>query len=306
MTKSMQQDDAGWARAAGYSLEQVDQVIGRLGKPIGVASYKPYQSDGEDFLHNYLGNLGIPIELTPNFPADADTVLLTESAKHDADIIAKMKRQLVGGKNVVITSGLLKALQGRGIEDIAEIEYTGRKAAIKSFLIGYGAGNGTSLNEPGADNRAILFPELKFYTNDSWPVIRGVANAKGFPLLLMNRYSKGILYVLNIPDNLGDLYDLPQPAVTAIKRFVQGSFPIRIEAPSHVSLFAYDNGTVIIQSYRDEEAEVTISVAGNDRRMRKDDAGLAAIVRTPQPGESAATNFVVRIPPHSYQLFSIQ
>ena len=48
------------ARVAGYSLEQVDTFLGKLGKPIGIASYKPYQSTGEDFLHNYFGMIGIP------------------------------------------------------------------------------------------------------------------------------------------------------------------------------------------------------------------------------------------------------
>lgn len=306
MTKAMGARDAGWGRAAGYSLEQVDRTVGKLGRPIGIASYKPYQSSGEDFLHNYLGNLGIPIELTPTFPVAADTVLLTQSAAHDREIVAKIKRQLVGGKNVVITSGLLQALQGAGIEEVAEIEYTGRKAAIKSFLVGYGAGNGASLNEAGVEPRPILFPELKFYTNDSWPVIRGVANAKGFPLVLMNRYSKGILYVLNIPDNLGDLYDLPRPAITAIKTFVQGNFPLRVDAPSHVSLFAYDNSTFILQSYRDSATDATILVAGAGRRLLRDDANVTAEPSTPRAGEPAMTAFKVRIPAHSYQLFTYQ
>ena len=44
------------ARVAGYSLEQADKFLGKLGNPIGIASYKPYQSTGEDFLHNYLGH----------------------------------------------------------------------------------------------------------------------------------------------------------------------------------------------------------------------------------------------------------
>ena len=66
------------ARVAGYSLEQVDKFLGQLGNPIGIASYKPYQSTGEDFLHNYLGMIGIPIELHPEFPTNADLVLLTE------------------------------------------------------------------------------------------------------------------------------------------------------------------------------------------------------------------------------------
>ena len=53
------------ARVAGYSLEQVDAFLGQLGNPIGIPCYKPYQSTGEDFLHNYLGMIGIPIDLHP-------------------------------------------------------------------------------------------------------------------------------------------------------------------------------------------------------------------------------------------------
>ena len=101
------------ARVAGYALEQADTFLGQLGKPIGIAGYKPYQSSGEDFLHNYLGNIGIPIDLRPEFPTNADLVLLTEGAKFDPDIVGKIKAQLVAGKSVVITSGLLRALQAR-------------------------------------------------------------------------------------------------------------------------------------------------------------------------------------------------
>jgi hypothetical protein len=135
-------------------------------------------------------------------------------------------------------------------------------------------------------------------------VIRGVANAKGFPLLVMNRYSKGILYVLNIPDNLGDLYDLPRPAVTAIKGFVQGNFPVRIDAASHVSLFAYDNGSFVVQSYRDSQSEVTIAIAGANGRLQRDDVDITPQNQSVRPGESPATAFTVRIPAHSYQLFT--
>src|ERR1035441_8494875 len=92
------------ARVAGYSLEQVDTFLGKLGNPIGIASYKPYQSTGEDFLHNYFGMIGIPIDLHPVFPTNANLVLLTESAKFDPDIIAKIKARLVAGQSVIIRS----------------------------------------------------------------------------------------------------------------------------------------------------------------------------------------------------------
>src|SRR5215510_11226991 len=50
-----------YARVAGVSFEAVDGLLGKLGKPLGVASYKPDNSPGEEFLQNYLGMAGIPI-----------------------------------------------------------------------------------------------------------------------------------------------------------------------------------------------------------------------------------------------------
>ena len=102
------QNPPGWGRAAGYSLEKIDKILGLLGKPIGIASYKPYQSTGEDFLHNYLGNIGIPIDLYPEYPQDAGTILLTECAKFDPKIVAKIKASLKAGKKVFITSGFFE------------------------------------------------------------------------------------------------------------------------------------------------------------------------------------------------------
>ncbi len=321
MTRSMEgrksEGDAGWARAAGYSLEQVDRFLELLGHPIGIASYKPYQSSGEDFLHDYLGNLGIPIELTPRFPTEADIVLLTESAKYDGDIVARIKGQLTAGRKVVITSGLLHALQGRGIEDVVEWEYTDRKFAVHDFLEGYGAGNGTRLNDPTVVGRDILFPEIRFYTNDSWALVRGVANARGVPILLMNRYSRGTLYVLNIPENIGDLYGMPQPAMNVIRTYLQGDFPVRLDAPAQVSLFAYDNGAFILQSFRAEPTRVAISVGGAHRELKDllshevvaadSDSDVQLHARTDaqrrQPDGGTRTSFRVQLPPHSYRVF---
>jgi hypothetical protein len=318
MTRSMQgrksEGGAGWARVAGYSLEQADRVLGLLGNPIGIASYKPYQSSGEDFLQEYLGNIGIPIELTPHFPVAADLMLLTEAAKYDPDIIPRIKSQLTAGKSVVITSGLLHALQDRGIQDIAEWQYTGRQIAVQDFFEGYGAGNGTRL--PGGA-RDILFPEIHFYTNDSWALLRGVASLHGIPILLMNRYSRGVLYVLDIPDNIGDLYRLPQPALSVIRTYLQGKFPVRLEAPPQVSLFAYDNGAFVVESFRPEPTRVGISVVGTHHQLKdllsNEDAhpGGDSKVELPartdaqrrDPDSGERTSFSVQIPPHSYRVF---
>ena len=82
---------------------------------------------------------------------------------------------------------------------------TSHTIAIDQYFDGFGAGAGTELKEPG-ETKPVLFPEVRFYTNDSWGIIRGVAAAKGFPIVLMNHYSKGTLYLWNMPENFGDLY----------------------------------------------------------------------------------------------------
>ena len=254
--------------------------------------------------------MGIPIELVPEFPTGADMILLTESAKADPGVVAKIKKQLVAGKSVMITSGLLRALQGRGIQDIAEVEPTGRVVAIRDFAGGFGAGRGQSLDDSKQQSPAVLFPELHFFTNDSWAVVRGVAGAKGFPILLMNHYSKGTFYVLAVPENIADLYNLPPSVTSAIKSYLLQDFPVRIDSPAQVALFAYDNGTFVVESFRPDEAEVLVSVAGDVKLTNALTGEAAKEVPAPvssdkrRPSGRPRTTFKVSIPPHSYLVFT--
>jgi len=252
---------SGWAAAADEALHVADSVLGQLGKPVGIASYRPPHGIGEDFLHNYIGNLGVPIELYPEYPAAAHTILLTQGAATDPAIIAKIKRSLEGGASVIVTSGFLEEMQGRGFRDLAEWQTTGHAISIDQYFVGFGAGNGTELKEPGK-TQPILFPEVRFYTNDSWGIIRGVAAAKGFPIVLMNHYSKGTLYLWNMPENFGDLYNLPQPMITRIKQYLFADLPLQIDAPDHVALFAYDNGAFIVENFRDDAVRVDVERLG--------------------------------------------
>jgi hypothetical protein len=270
--------NAGWATAANEALHIADVVVGELGNPVGVASYRPPHGTGEDFLHNYIGNLGVPIELSPQYPAGAKTILLTRSAAADPGIIAKVKTSLQGGAKVIVTSGLVEALQGKGFEDLAEWQVTGHTISIDRYFDGFGAGNGTELKEAGKA-KPVLFPEVRFYTNDSWGIIRGVASAKGFPIVLMNNYSKGTLYLWTVPQNFGDLYELPRPMVTRIKEYLFPDAPVRIDSPDRVALFTYDNGAFIVENYRDDAAKVGITRKGRGDRE------------------------TVTIPPHSFRLF---
>jgi hypothetical protein len=293
--------NAGWASAANQALHIADGVLDDLGKPVGLASYRPPHASGEDFLHNYIGNLGVPIELYPDYPSTAHTILLTAAAASDPDIIAKIDTSLRGGANVIITSGFLEATQDRGFGQLAEWRTTDNTIAIDQYFVGYGAGNGAELRQPGKD-KPVLFPEVRFYTNDSWGIIRGVAAAKGFPIVVMNHYSKGTLYLWTMPENFGDLYNLPQEMITRTKEFLYGDeVPVYIDAPDHVALFTYDNGAFVIENYRDDSAQMIVSLDGLPKVTNlQTGASVPLINDAPYAPRSA---FRLTVPPHSFRVF---
>ena len=299
---------ANYASVAGYSLARVNEVLGKLGNPIALASYKPYQSTGEDFLHNYLGMIGIPIDLHAEFPSDAKTILLTESAKFDPEIVNKIKAHLEQGGNIVITSGLLNVLQDKGLAQIADLHATGNILNVEKYWGAYGPGSGANLGTTSD----LLVPEIAFQTNDAWPIVRGTANGRGAPLLIMDRYSKGILYVLTIPENPNDLYLLPQAVLTQIKHYLLDGFPVQMDAPSKVSLFAYDNRAFVVESYLDAPTQITISSPGASVRLRNLATGelvegkvpaspTTQRRRAPQPPN---IEFHIDLLPHSFAAFA--
>lgn len=256
--------DSRVARLAGEVFAKVDSFIGQLGKPVGVKTYKPYHSSGEDHLPSYLGMIGIPMDIVPVFPTEARTVLLTEQARFDPNIVAKMKKHLSEGKNVVITSGLLKALQGKGIEDIVELEYTGRTVSTQEFQGGRGMRGGGALAESD-----ILIPEIRYATNDSWEVVSAFTSptkTTGTPILLSAKYSKGVFYVLTIPQAQGDLYSYPQTVLASIRNVLAADMYVRLDAASRVSLFVYDNDKFIVESFQENPVKARLIT---DKRITK-------------------------------------
>jgi len=294
------------ARAAGVVFEDVDRFLGRLGNPIGLKSYKPYHSAGEDFLHTYLGMIGIPIDLMPVFPEEAQSVLLTECAAPDPAIVTKIERQLRAGKTVIITSGLLRALQGKGIKDIAEIGVTDRKIALKGF-------RGQT---PLPPDLHIMIPQVRYLTNDAWERVSGMAqNDLGYPLLLQVDYAKGSLYVLAIPENFSDSYSFPAEVLNQIRSILLQDLFVRIEGPGEVSLFVYDNGTFIVESFLLQSVDIRLSLDPKYSKIRDLVSG-AEIGVSAQAGKlrSVFTGFGARVlprvvcpiqlKPHSYRVFS--
>ena len=322
-----------FADIAAYTLGQVDKVLVNVGKPVGIKTYTPYHATGEEFLHDYLGMIGLPMDIFPQFPTDAGMVLLTEQAKWDPGIIRKMQAQLEAGKSVCVTSGFVRAMKGKGIDDICELETTDPTVAVRRFTFAGGpgapfrGGRGMARREGEPDpfeaSRDILIPEIKYLnvlTHDAWGDALGISpGGTTYPIVLSCDYSKGRLYVLTIPNDPADLYALPATVLSAIRAAVGSAEPIRIDiAPAQVALFRYDNNTFSVQNYLPTPAEVTVSVTGTATQIHnlltgEDIAPAPAAGRgfggfrgRGQAGPAPRTSFTFTVLPHSYMAFGVK
>jgi hypothetical protein len=235
------------ASVASVAFEEVNKVYSKLGKPIGIKSYKPANSVGEDNLQNFFGMIGLPIEMVPHFPTDAEVVLLTEQAAYDKFLVDKIKKQLKAGKEVIVTSGLVAKIQ-KELDDVVELRIGG-KAFINDF------------SYFGKSKEKMIIPQVLYYTNDAWEDVpahdKGVL---GWPFLLQARYEDGSLWVLTIPDSFADLYELPEGVLNRLRTIAGPDVPIRIEGPANVCLFAYDNQTFVVESFLDEPVKVKLII----------------------------------------------
>ena len=291
------------ARFANVTLHQTDQLVGQLGKPIGLASYKPYHSSGEDFLQNYLGMIGLPMDMYPQFLTDKQQILLTEQAAKDPQIIEKIKQQLKKGGDVIITTGLLKAIR-EPLADVCELYCGDLKAIVNDF------------GWFGKSEREFIIPQVKYFTNDAWEVVSAGrplnGGVSGYPILLRDTYSKGMLFVLTIPDDYGNLYDFPAGALNVIRRAMSKDVGAYIEGPSKVALFPYDNKTLVVENFNDEAVSVRVVINEKVNSLRHLITG-EQLKPAEQPQvpmmfgrnrffgyAEGATIFDIQLPAHSY------
>lgn len=290
------------ARIADIALRKADNLVGKLGNPIGIKSYKPFHTLGEDFLQNYLGMIGLPMDMYPTFANDQKIVLLTEQAAGDKDIMSKIKAQLQLGRDVVITSGLLKAIPEK-IAEVCELRCSDLKAIVNDF------------GRYGKSPRDILIPQVRYQTNDSWEVISAgrplTGGVSGFPILHKAKYMDACLYVLTIPDDMGSLYDYPSAALTEIRRVMSQDLDFYLDGPAKVSLFLYDNKTLIVENFNDALVDVKL-VCEPDRfkclKNLDDQTTVEGKLEDYYVGwhRKNATKFAVSLKPHSYMAFSYE
>ena len=301
-------------RTAGYSAELLDRFLGKLGKPIGVATYKPCNSVGEAYLPDYLGMIGIPIDLVPEFPTNATTIFLTTASKYDQGLVAKTRKFVQAGGRVIATTGLVEALGDKGFQDIAEIEVTGHRV-VATHMGGGRGGAGAAGAVSGGDLNMVL-PQMRHFENDTWTSLEFNTAASGYPLVVSAAYGKGTFCVLAIPDDFADLYRLPQNTLDHLRSFMGRDIFVALSGPDHVSLFAYDNRTFILQNFQAQPIATRISVRGARLHDLLSDQTITGSVGGGGGGigfdggrggsGGGGIWFEVAVPAHSFRVFAVE
>ena len=308
--------DTSFLPALTPRLSRLNSVIKQCGKPKGVSLYEPYNADGEDQLVNYLGMTGIPFEPSPIFggpsfsgpgSGEGQVVFLPASAAKDAGIMEKLENYVLAGNTAVITSGFLKECLERGIKDMTSARPTGKTVAGKEYWIEpYGERRKVS-----AGSEKILLEAIDYKTNATWCEIAMMTGFNSFPLLLHDYYGKGHLFILNAPNDFGDLYSLPGEVTGHINRVFAADSPY-VKSSPRISVFEYDNDVLGIYSHKVFADDVEIVLPGKYSLIRDLETGGeitpaadSVFRRYPDTKAGAFKTAKVNIPGGGYRFFKL-
>jgi hypothetical protein len=160
---------------------------------------------------------------------------------------------------------------------------------------------------------------MRHYENDTWMGILFKTADSGYPLVVSASYGKGTFYVLAIPDDFGDLYRLPQNVLNQIRGLLGHDLFVNLDAPDHVSLFAYDNRAFIIQNFQSQPVSARVSVVRasqlhdllTGKNIAAADSGSGGVGRGGGGGRgnfggNSGTAFELTIPAHSFRVFKAE
>jgi len=170
--------------------------------------------------------------------------------------------------------------------------------ATREFAVGWGG------RTPKLDID-ILLPEIRYFTNDSWENVSAFTSpnkTSGTPILLSGKYSKGRIYVLTIPQAQGELYRYPQSVLKAIRDVVAKDMYVRLDAPSMVSLFVYDNDKFIVESFAEEPVQARIITEKRITKLRDMETGVELTGQQ----QGSTTVFDTPLTRGTYRVFSAQ
>lgn len=287
----------------GNELYRIDEFLEKAGNPIGASVYEPYNGDGEDLLYTYLGMGGIACEPTPDFTADAPLIFLAQSACVDQHVMAKVEEYVRGGGTAVVTTGFFREQYDKGIKDMTSLRLTGRHISGREYMINF---RNHTTQCVAVGKKEVSFEVLQYKTNASWADVSVICGEYNFPLLSEDNYGQGRLFILNVPDNFADFYQLPQEVWAAIGKVMSTGQELYAASDAKISLFTYDNGIFGIQMFGERADNVRVYLRDEKKVIEDIETGEIIDVRIPQPKPSRWIDGCTVMPEPKEYAFDIQ
>ncbi|MBQ1955130.1 MAG: hypothetical protein II350_05270, partial [Clostridia bacterium] len=202
---------------------------------------------------------------TAVFPEDKSLVMLTAASACDKNIIEKIKAHLLRGGDVVVTSGCMEKLQDKGLDEFTAMRVTSARQSGKEFG-GFVTGWSADTDYYNADHD-ISMPVIEWMTNEN--EFFAVQTRDCSPNILLSRswYGAGKLWVLNIPDSMSDIYDIPAPVMSYLRRHLSKDMPLWFEGQSKLVLFPKDNNTFAMKSLLEHGSVALIHIKGEAKLL---------------------------------------
>ena len=254
----------------GFQLERLDDLLDWAGRPVGIPCYLPDNSQGEDSVQDYLGMDGLPVVCTPYFPEGGKQLMLTAASACDPQVLEKLDAWLrKTGGDALVTSGFWDAVRDRGMENFTSIRLTGRKISARRYRVE----EVENICTYPRGTEEISLPVMEFRNNATWALVKAAHEEESYGILLRDPYCDGRIYSLAVPDAYPDFYRLPAPVISRIRQEipVEG---IWMEGPARISLFVYDNDSVILYPYVMEGVQrerVRLHVKDGERLISRPD-----------------------------------
>lgn len=284
--------------ALGHELLRMDQLLDKLGRPVGAAVWEPLDGEAEEHLCDYLGMGGIAAEPSPYFDENAPVVLFTESSACDPSAMDKLESYLRKGGNAVVTIGFFRKCYETGMKDLTSVRLTHRHILCDEYMIAH-------FNTPGTlvckGHEKLLFEILHYKTNATCTNIHLIADEYTCPLMTEDSYGKGRLFILNVPENYADLYKLPRDVWQGIAKYLSMGQRVYIAGDGKHSFHAYDNNTYVLRSYNPAPDVVNIIVRGECAGLRNLETGAEYTQRIALTPAAPMADSVTMIPePQEY------
>lgn len=249
----------------GVELYRVNDMLGKMGNPVGVATWEPFNGDGEDQLYNYLGMCGTNVEPSPFFDDKATTVFFTESTAEDPTSMEKLEKYVREGGNAIVTIGYFRKMYDKGIKDLTSVRLTGRHVLCNEYMISNANYMGGGVCK-GAEK--VLFEIMQYKTNATHGDILLCCDEESFPMMTEDNYGKGRFFILNVPENYADLYKLPKEVTRNINKHLSMGQRVYVGAETKCNFLAYDNNLYGLHCYGEHGGKVQVIVRGECEGIR--------------------------------------